>query len=191
MSSSSSLIYFPNVTDSKLSLSAKQQLLILTILSGMIIDSMPIPLNALRPIENTEEGICVFLQPVINTFSRVSMTALQWSRESKRSLPSATLMQVSPVQPEKASLLNSLTEAGITMLVSPVQPSKARSPIYVTDSGMTMFVRPTQPLKASLSILVNDFGRTMLVKAEQPSKAFHNISVTDSGIVTLVISIQS
>ena len=53
--------------------------------------------------------------------------------------------EVRPVQPQKASLLISVTLPGIVTDVSPTQSFKADAPIYVTLLGMVIQLRLAQP----------------------------------------------
>ena len=80
------------------------------------------PRKALLPIEVTELGIIVLLQPAIKEFVDVSIIALQLLRESYFVFPFATLMLVRPLQPQKALLPIEVTELGMVMLVRPLQP---------------------------------------------------------------------
>ena len=79
------------------------------------------PENAELPIEVTELGMYVFMQPVINVLLAVSMMALQLSRESYFALPLTTVILVSPLQYENAKLPIEVTELGMVTLVSPLQ----------------------------------------------------------------------
>ena len=97
----------------------------------------------------TLEGITLALHPAIKAFSLVSMMALQFSRESYVSLPSATTIEVRFLQPKNEEYqLMKFTDLGITMLVIPMHPSKALRSILFTDSGMIKLFNPVQPRKA-------------------------------------------
>ena len=77
---------------------------------------------------------------------------------------SGMVIEVRPVQPEKAWLPMLVTESGMVMsplahghsyskeplLIIPmfVQPEKTLIPMLVTESGMVIEVSPVQPLKA-------------------------------------------
>ena len=73
------------------------------------------PLKADSPILATVEGIVVLLHPNTKVLLCVSIIALQLSRESYVELPSATEMDVRPVQPEKAEFPMLVTPFGIIM----------------------------------------------------------------------------
>ena len=114
------------------------------------------PLKALSPIEVTELGMVVFLQPASKVLVAVSIIALQLSLESYLELPLSTTIDSKPLQPEKALPRIEVTELGMVTLVKPLQSSKALSPIEVTELGMVTLVKPLQPLKAPLPIEVTE-----------------------------------
>ena len=68
------------------------------------------PSKAHSPIETTELGMTVFLQPTISPFVDVSIIALQLFRESYLLLFGSTVIAVSPEQPAKAAPPISVTE---------------------------------------------------------------------------------
>ena len=80
--------------------------------------------NADAPIEVTELGIIVFLQPQTSVFVAVSIIALQLLRESYFGFPLSIFRLVNPMQPKKALLLIEVTELGMAILVRLVQPLK-------------------------------------------------------------------
>jgi hypothetical protein len=91
--------------------------------SGMVMEVRLLQLwKAEPPMLVTLSGIIVAEHPVIRVLLLVSMIALHPPRESYTAFPSATVMAVRLVQPEKAS-----------------------SPMLVTPSGMVMAVRLLQP----------------------------------------------
>ena len=66
-------------------------------------------------------GIIVFLHPAIKVFDDVSMIALQLLRESYFSLPLSTLIEVRPLQGEKAEVPMDVTLLGMVTEVRPLQ----------------------------------------------------------------------
>ena len=104
----------------------------------------------------TELGITEFLQPKARVLLLVSIIQLQLFLLSKVGLSSATTIDVSPVQPEKASCSMLVTELPIVTDVSPVQPEKARFPMLVTELGMVTDVSPSQPSKTCSPMLVTE-----------------------------------
>ena len=52
--------------------------------------------------------------------------------------------------------------------VKPLQPEKAAPPILVTELGIVIDVKPLQPEKASFPILVTELGIVIEVRREQP-----------------------
>ena len=56
------------------------------------------------------------------------------------------MREVKPIQPEKHSRPNDVTEDGMVREVKPVQPEKQLSPNEVTLEGMVMEIKPIQPL---------------------------------------------
>ena len=71
--------------------------------SGISIDLIEVPLNALFPITLTSEGIIVLKHPTISVFDSVSIIALQSCRESYFLLFFETIIDSKPVHPSKAS----------------------------------------------------------------------------------------
>ena len=79
------------------------------------------PENAANPMEVTELGISVFLQPATKVFVAVLMMALQLSRLSYVVLPESTTIVSRPLQPENAEFPMEVTESGISTEVRPLQ----------------------------------------------------------------------
>jgi hypothetical protein len=127
--------------------------------------------KAFSPITVTDEGMVVFLHPLISVLLSVCIMALQSSLESKTLLSLETEMLVRFSQTAKAHSPIFVTDGGIVMLVRLEQSEKAHFPIFVTDGGMEMLVRLEQPEKAHSPIFVTDGGMAMLVRLEQPEKA--------------------
>ena len=119
----------------------------------------------------TEFGIMVFLQPDINSFFSVSIMALQLSLESYTVLPSSTIIEVKPLQPEKAPTPILVTELGIVIEVKPLQPEKALPPILVTELGIVIEIKLLHSEKVPRSMLVTELGIITEVKPLQPMKA--------------------
>ena len=116
------------------------------------------PWKAEMPIEETELGIMVFLQPVCKVFVAVSIMALQLSLESYFWFSLSTLIFVNPLQPSKAIRLIEETELGIVTLFNLLQPQKAARPIDVTELPIVTLVNPLQLEKASSPIEVTEIG---------------------------------
>ena len=123
------------------------------------------PEKAELPIEVTELGMVVFLQPASKVFVAVSIIALQLSLESYLELPLSTTIDFKPLQKEKTLSPIEVTELGMLMLVKSL-PQKADSPIEETELGMLMLVKP-QPQKALSSIELTELGMETLVKLQQ------------------------
>ena len=117
----------------------------------MLVSPLQLP-NASSLMDVMEFGMTVFWQPTINELLAVSMMALELLRESYIGLLFATLILVSPLQPENAQLPIEVTELGMSILVSPLQPENADSPIDVTELGMMMLVRLVMPLAKPFGI---------------------------------------
>ena len=79
------------------------------------------PLRALSPILVTSLGIMVFLHPVINLLDDVSIITLQLLRESYILFPDSTLIDVRPLQLEKALSPMLVTLLGMVTAVRPLQ----------------------------------------------------------------------
>ncbi len=73
-------------------------------------------------MEVTLLGMIVFLHPTIKVFDDFSIIALQLLRESYFALLSSTLMDVRPLQPEKAPEPMDVTLLGMVTKVRPEQP---------------------------------------------------------------------
>ena len=72
----------------------------------------------------TEDGITVPAHPQIIVLLFVSITALQFSRESYTEFPASTTMDVREEQPIKQATPKLVTEDGILMDVREEQPKK-------------------------------------------------------------------
>ena len=70
----------------------------------------------------TEDGITVPAHPQIIVLLSVSITALQFSRESYTEFPASTTMDVREEQPSKQYFPKLVTEDGILMDVREEQP---------------------------------------------------------------------
>lgn len=141
---------------------------------GISIDFNPVQSrNAVRPISFTSLGIIVELDPIINSFVFVSMTALQLFLLSYRGFPSSTLMDVSPTNGLSQSDIDS-TLLGMTTDVKPV-PTKAPVPILLTLSGIEMDFKPKQSVNASEAIVVTPLG--IIVLAQPNSSVFVFVSI--------------
>ena len=80
------------------------------------------PPKHLLPKLVTEDGITVPAHPQIIVLLSVSITALQFSRESYTEFPASTTMDVREEQPSKHHLPKLVTEDGILMDVREEQP---------------------------------------------------------------------
>ena len=89
----------------------------------------------------TEEGITVPAHPQIIVLLSVSITALQFSRESYTEFPASTTMDVREEQSTKQHFPKLVTEDGILMDVREEQREKHHSPKLVTEDGILMDVR--------------------------------------------------
>ena len=125
------------------------------------------PSKAQPPILVTELGIKAFLHPIIKVLDPVSIIALQSFLLSYFLFPCSTIIELRPVQLEKAYIPILVTDSGIVIEVRPEQPEKAELPILVTELGIVIEVRPEQPEKAELPILVTEFGIMIEVRPEQ------------------------
>ena len=92
----------------------------------------------------TEDGITVPAHPQIIVLLSVSITALQFSRESYTEFPASTTMDVREEHPQKHSSPKLVTEDGILMDVREEQPLKQEPPKLVTEDGILMDVREEQ-----------------------------------------------
>ena len=93
----------------------------------------------------TEDGITVPAHPQIIVLLSVSITALQFSRESYTEFPASTTMDVREEQPPKQPSPKLVTEDGMLMDVREEQLQKQPSPKLVTEDGILMDVREEQP----------------------------------------------
>ena len=106
----------------------------------------------------------VLSQPSINVFVEVSMMALQLFLESYTVLPFSTTIELKFEPPTVPSIY--VTLAGIVMEVRPLQPQKAPPPMLVTLFGIVMEVRLEQPENAYFPMLVTLFGMVMEVRSQ-------------------------
>ena len=67
--------------------------------------------------------------------------------------PSGMVMEVRPLQPEKALLPMLVTPSGMVMEVRPLQPEKALLPMLVTPSGIVVFLQPAISVFVAVSII--------------------------------------
>ena len=92
----------------------------------------------------TEDGITVPAHPQIIVLLSVSITALQFSRESYTEFPASTTMDVREEQPPKQYSPKLVTEDGILMDAREEHALKQYSPKLVTEDGILMDVREEQ-----------------------------------------------
>ena len=92
----------------------------------------------------TEDGITVPAHPQIIVLLSVSITALQFSRESYTEFPASTTMDAREEQPPKQFLPKYVTEDGILMDLREEQALKQFPPKLVTEDGILMDVREEQ-----------------------------------------------
>ena len=79
------------------------------------------PEKAQSPMDVTELGMVVFLQPASKVFVAVSIIALQLSLESYLELPLSTTIDFKPLQSSKTKLPIEETELPMVTLVKPLQ----------------------------------------------------------------------
>ena len=96
------------------------------------------------PKRVTEDGITVPAHPQIIVLLSVSITALQFSRESYTEFPASTTMDVREEQPSKQYSPKLVTEDGILMDLREEQYSKHHVPKLFTEDGILMDVREEQ-----------------------------------------------
>ena len=96
------------------------------------------------PKRVTEDGITVPAHPQIIVLLSVSITALQFSRESYTEFPASTTMDVREEQYKKQPPPKLVTEDGILMDVREEQYAKQFIPKLVTEDGILMDVREEQ-----------------------------------------------
>ena len=116
----------------------------------------------------TEDGITVPAHPQIIVLLSVSITALQFSRESYTEFPASTTMDVREEQSIKHHFSKLVTEDGILMDAREEQLSKQYFPKLVTEDGILMDVREEQYAKQFSPKLVTEDGILMDVREEQP-----------------------
>ena len=124
----------------------------LVTLSGRVIDVSPVqPEKAKEPILEP---------PVITTVLSDEGTE---DEDAPKISSKCVLLVPSTVVPTKGKVIE----------VSPVQPEKASMPMLVTLSGMVIDVSPVQPRKAYEPILSSALfsPKVMLVRLAQPEKA--------------------
>ena len=156
----------------------------LVTLSGMFMKVRLLqPKKPNSPMLVTLSGMIVLEHPITSLLLLVSMIALHPFRESYIVFPSATIMEVRPLQLLKAEYSIFVTLFGMLMEVRLLQLEKAELPIFVTLSGIFMEERLLQPEKTELAILVTLSGMFMVKRLLQPLKAELPIPVTLSGII--------
>ena len=96
-------------------------LIVVTLLGISMLVKPEQPEKALSPMVVTLLGMIVLRQANISVFVSVSIIPLQLSRESYFGFFDSTLMEVRPVQPEKAEPSMLVTLAGMVMEVRLVQ----------------------------------------------------------------------
>ena len=151
------------------------------------------PLKHHPPKLVTEDGITVPAHPQIIVLLSVSITALQFSRESYTEFPASTTIDLREEQPLKQYFPKLVTEDGILMDVREEQPLKQYSPKLVTEDGITVPAHPQIMVLLSVSITALQFSResytefpastTMDVREEQREKQFSPKLVTEDGIL--------
>ena len=124
------------------------------------------PIKQFAPKRVTEDGITVPAHPQIIVLLSVSITALQFSRESYTEFPASTTMDVREEQPPKQFIPKLVTEDGILMDVREEQPPKQDHPNLVTEDGILMDVREEQPAKQFFPKLLTEDGILMDVREE-------------------------
>ncbi len=144
------------------------------------------PANAAYPIFCTPFGIKLVLPPRINVFDAVSISALQFSRESKALLSSATFIEVRFGQSKNALSPILFTPLPMVREVRPKQALNAAPPMLVTLLGMVTEVRLLQLMNAKSPMLVTLLGIETEVRLLQPLNVYLPIVVTLLGIVTEV-----
>ena len=92
----------------------------------------------------TEDGITVPAHPQIIVLLSVSITALQFSRESYTEFPASTTMDLREEQAAKQDTPKLITEEGILIDVREEHFSKQDPPKLVTEDGILMDVREEQ-----------------------------------------------
>ena len=101
-------------------------------LAGMSIDSrLEQPLKADSPMLVTVAGMTVFLHPATSLLVRVSIIALQSSRQSYLVLPLATVMLAKLEQPRNEVERMLVTFSGMVIDARLEQLEKAHPPIFV------------------------------------------------------------
>ena len=112
---------------------------------GMLTDVREVQLiKHLSPKLVTEEGITVLPHPQIIVLLSVSITALQFSRESYTEFSASTIIDVREEHIPKQASPKLVTEEGILMDGREEQPSKQFFPILVTEDGILTDVREEQ-----------------------------------------------
>ena len=110
-------------------------------------------------------GITLVLHPTISVWVAVSI--MQFPLLWYIIFSGLTVIFLSPLQRENASLTMLVTLSGIVMLVSPVHPLNAEEPMVMTLSEIVTLVRPVQKENAELSMLVTLSGIVTLVSPVQ------------------------
>ena len=124
------------------------------------------PSKQLLPKLVTEDGITVPAHPQIIVLLSVSITALQFSRESYTEFPASTTMDVREEQPPKQYSPKLVTEDGILMDAREEQLAKQAHPKLVTEDGILMDVREEHPAKHPFPKLVTEDGILMDAREE-------------------------
>ena len=102
----------------------------------------------------------VFRQPTIKVFVTVSIIALQLLRESYFLFPDSTTIEVMGQSSKTCSPIL-VTLLGMVIEVRPLQPEKAYLPIVVTLFGMVMEVRSLQSKYLYISVYQSLLGKTV------------------------------
>ena len=109
----------------------------------------------------TEDGITVPAHPQIIVLLSVSITALQFSRESYTEFPASTTMDVREEQFLKHHPSKLVTEDGILMDVREEQLPKHLYPKLFTEDGILMDAREEHSAKHQFPKLVTEDGITV------------------------------
>ena len=133
------------VMETRLLQSPKALRPMLVTLSGMFMKVRLLqPKKPNSPMLVTLSGMIVLEHPITSLLLLVSMIALHPFRESYIVFPSATIMEVRPLQLLKAEYSIFVTLFGMLMEVRLLQLEKAELPIFVTLSGIFMEERLLQ-----------------------------------------------
>jgi len=94
------------------------------------------------------------------------------------------VIEVSPVQPEKALALILVTDGGRTIDARERQLAKVLSAMVVTEDGLTTEASEVQPSKALWPMLSTAKGIVIFAREKQPRNALEPMFSTESGRVT-------